>query len=110
MVRATVYVLSEEGIGKGNVWKYKVEDISSCLYKIISLVNKAHAWRISLLDELIPMMLVVCTRVKGVIYSIEISPYKVAGRGHEVDDIIHNLMYSWFLVDIKDLDLINSKL
>ena len=55
-------------------------------------------------------MLIVCTRVKGVIYSIEISPYKVAGRGHEVDDIIHNLMYSWFLVDIKDLDLINSKL
>ena len=32
------------------------------------------------------------------------------GRGHEVDNVIHNLICSWFLVDIKDLDPINNKL
>ena len=54
-------------------------------------------------------MLVVCARVKGVMCGIEISPYKAAERGCEVDNVIHDLMCSWFLVDIKDLDPINSK-
>ena len=37
-----MYVLSEEGVGKGNVQKCEVEDISSCLYRIASLTNKAY--------------------------------------------------------------------
>ena len=55
-------------------------------------------------------MPVVCTRVKDVMHGIEISPYKAAGRGHEVDNIIHDLMCSWFLIDIEDLDPLNNKL
>ena len=55
------------------------------------------------------MMLVVHARIKDIIYSIEIPPYKAVERGCKVDNIIYNLVCSWFLVDIKNLDSINSK-
>lgn len=76
---------------------------------IASLINKAYARRTSPLGELTPVMLVVHARIKDIIYSIEIPPYKAVERGCKVDNIIYNLVCSWFLVDIKNLDSINSK-
>ena len=55
-------------------------------------------------------MLVVCAKIKGIIYDIEIPPYKAVKRECEIDNIVHDLVCSWFLIYIKDLDPINSQL
>ena len=109
MIRSTINILLEKGAGKENIWKYKIKNISSCLYGIANLINKAYTWRTSPLDKLISIILVICTRIKDVIYSIEIPPYKAVERGCKINNIVHDLMYSWFLIYIKDLDPINSQ-